>query len=94
MNLKRLILFVALAAGIVACERGRPEALKRTESGGFAVQEAKDQISALGYMAGGAPKSAWIAGENVFCFEFSKMRPGDTGDDNAYAAAVVRLQLP
>ena len=65
MNLKRLILFVALAAGIVACERGRPEALKRAESGGFAVQEAKDQISALGYMAGGALKRAQAPASNA-----------------------------
>lgn len=41
-----------------------------------------------------APERLWVAGENLFCFEFSKKRPGDKGDDLAYVAAVVRLQLP
>lgn len=41
-----------------------------------------------------APSHLWVAGENLFCIRLAKKRPGDEGDDFAYAAAVVRVQLP
>jgi hypothetical protein len=41
-----------------------------------------------------APRDRWRAGENEFCIRADKKRPGDEGDDPAYAAAVIRVQLP
>ncbi len=41
-----------------------------------------------------APSRFWNPGENQFCMRALKKRPGDKGDDLAYAAAVVRVQLP
>ncbi|MEO8358576.1 MAG: hypothetical protein ABI672_00990 [Vicinamibacteria bacterium] len=41
-----------------------------------------------------APARLWRAGENTFCVRSDKKRPGDEGDDLAYTAAVVRIQLP
>ena len=41
-----------------------------------------------------APSRLWIAGENEFCFRLSRKRPGDESDDQAFSAAVVRVQLP
>ncbi len=41
-----------------------------------------------------APRARWRAGENEFCIRAARRRPGDEGDDLAYAAAVARIQLP
>ena len=41
-----------------------------------------------------APERFWRPGENEFCVRAAKKRPGDEGDDLAFAAAVVRVQLP
>lgn len=41
-----------------------------------------------------APERFWRSGENEFCVRAAKRRPGDEGDDLAYAAAVVGIQLP
>ena len=42
----------------------------------------------------GAPRRVWRAGENEFCVRATKKRRGDEGDDLAFAAAVIRIQLP
>lgn len=41
-----------------------------------------------------APRAFWRRGENEFCVRAAKRRPGDEGDDQAFAAAVARIQLP
>ncbi len=41
-----------------------------------------------------APRRFWRAGENEFCLKATKKRRGDEGDDLAFAAAVIRIQLP
>lgn len=41
-----------------------------------------------------ALRSFWVAGENEFCVRARHKRPGDEGDDLAYAAAVIKVQLP
>ena len=41
-----------------------------------------------------APRSLWVAGENEFCVRARYKRPGDEEDDLAYAAAVIKVQLP
>ena len=41
-----------------------------------------------------APEGLWLPGENEFCIVTSRKRPGDENDDLAYAAAVIRIQLP
>ncbi|MBK5257926.1 MAG: hypothetical protein JJE39_18025 [Vicinamibacteria bacterium] len=41
-----------------------------------------------------APRELWRSGENEFCIRVSKKRPGDEGDDLAFAAAVIKVQLP
>lgn len=41
-----------------------------------------------------APRQAWRAGENEFCIQAQKKRPGDEGDDLSFAAAVIKVQLP
>jgi hypothetical protein len=41
-----------------------------------------------------APRDLWVAGENEFCVRARHKRPGDEGDDLAYAAAVIKVQLP
>lgn len=41
-----------------------------------------------------APERFWRRGENEFCVQAAKKRPGDEGDDLAFAAAVVKVQLP
>lgn len=41
-----------------------------------------------------APRAFWVAGENEFCVRARHKRPGDEGDDLAYAAAVIKVQLP
>ncbi len=40
------------------------------------------------------PRRFWQRGENEFCVTAAKKRPGDEGDDQAFAAAVIRVQLP
>lgn len=41
-----------------------------------------------------APRRLWVAGENEFCLRARHKRPGDEGEDLAYAAAVIKVQLP
>lgn len=41
-----------------------------------------------------APARFWRPGENEFCVIAADKRPGDEGDDLAYAAAVIKVQLP
>ncbi|HRB11502.1 MAG TPA: hypothetical protein PKU70_00710 [Vicinamibacteria bacterium] len=41
-----------------------------------------------------APSRFWQRGENEFCVSAARKRPGDEGDDQAFAAAVIRVQLP
>ena len=41
-----------------------------------------------------APRGLWVAGENEFCVRARHKRPGDEDDDLAYAAAVIKVQLP
>ena len=41
-----------------------------------------------------APGPFWLRGENELCVRAAKRRPGDEGDDLAFAAAVARIQLP
>lgn len=41
-----------------------------------------------------AARGLWRGGENEFCMIAAQRRPGDEGDDPAYAAAVVKVQLP
>lgn len=41
-----------------------------------------------------APRRFWQRGENEFCMTAARKRPGDEGDDQAFAAAVIRVQLP
>jgi Dolichyl-phosphate-mannose-protein mannosyltransferase len=41
-----------------------------------------------------AARGLWRRGENEFCMVAALKRPGDEGDDQAFAAAVMKVQLP
>ncbi len=41
-----------------------------------------------------APRGLWVPGENEFCLRAIHKRPGDEGEALAYAAAVIKVQLP